>query len=64
MEEKVLENMEEVGTNLNELVVQEYLPQQGDLPEVYPDFLPVPTQHYCPLYFILVNHTWMHWMWL
>ena len=32
--EKVLENMEEVGTSLNELVVQDYLPEQGDLPEV------------------------------
>ena len=33
-EEKVLENMEEVGTNLNELVAQEYLPEQEDLPGV------------------------------
>ena len=34
MEEKVLENMEEVETYLNELVVQKYLLEQGDLPEV------------------------------
>ena len=33
-EEKILENMEGVGTNLCELVVQEYLPEQEDLPGV------------------------------
>ena len=33
-EKKVLENMEGVGTNLYELVVQEYLPEQEDLPGV------------------------------
>ena len=33
-EEKVLENMEGVGMNLYELVVQEYLPEQEDLPGV------------------------------
>ena len=32
--EKVLENMEEVGTNLYELVVPEYLPEQEDSPGV------------------------------
>ena len=31
---KVLENMEEVGTNLYELVVHEYLPEQEDSPGV------------------------------
>ena len=31
---KVWENMEEVGTNLYELVVQEYLPEQEDSPGV------------------------------
>ena len=31
---KVLENMEEVGTNLYELGVQEYLPEQEDSPGV------------------------------
>ena len=31
---KVREDMEEVGTNLYELVVQEYLPEQGDSPGV------------------------------
>ena len=34
VEEKVLENMEEAGMSLNELVVQEYSSEQGDLPEV------------------------------
>ena len=33
-EEKELGHMEEVGTNLNELVVQEYLFEQEDLPGV------------------------------
>ena len=31
---KGMENMEGVGTNLYELVVQEYLPEQEDLPGV------------------------------
>ena len=31
---KGIGNMEEVGTNLNELVVQEYLPEQEDSPGV------------------------------
>ena len=34
VEEKVLENMEEVETNWNEAVVQKYFAEQGDLPEV------------------------------
>ena len=61
MEEKVLENMEEVETNLNKLVVQKYLAEQGDLPEALPDvtgyLLPVPMQRYCVLYFVLVTHS-------
>ena len=61
VEEKVLENMEEVETNLNELVVQKYFAEQGDLPEALPDMtgylLPVPTQHYRVLYFVLVTHS-------
>ena len=34
VEEKVLENMEEVEMNWNEWVVQKYFAEQGDLPEV------------------------------
>ena len=61
VQEKVLENMDEVETNLNNLVVQKYLAEQGDLPEALPDMtgylLPVPMQRYCVLYFVLVTHS-------
>ena len=57
VEEKVLENMDEVETNWNESVVQKYFAEQGDLPDVTGYLLPVPTQGYCPLYFVLVTHS-------
>ena len=49
VEEKVLENMDEVETNWNESVVQKYFAEQGDLPDVTGYPLPVQTQRYCLL---------------
>ena len=57
VEEKVLENMDEVETNWNESVVQKYFAEQEDLPDVTGYLLPVQTQRYCLLYFVLVTHS-------
>ena len=57
VEEKVLENMDEVETNWNESVVQKYFAEQGDLPDVTGYLLPVPMQRYCLLYFVFVTHS-------
>ena len=57
VEEKVLGNMDEVETNWNESVVQKYFAEQGDLPDVTGCLLPVQTQRYCLLYFVLVTHS-------
>ena len=57
VEEKVLGNMDEVETNWNESVAQKYFVEPRDLPDVTGCPLPVQTQRYCLLYFVLVTHS-------
>ena len=57
MEENVLGNMDEVETNWDESVVQKYFVEPGDLPDLTGCPLPVQTQRYCLLFFVLVTHS-------